>query len=350
MKTVTAQRGVIAPYETLPGLIAPHQNVGLSSSLAEPAVAVNVREGDAVHKGEVIAVLATDDLEASLQSALQTAAEYRAKTTQTVYTGRLAIGQGSDQVRVARAALAQAKATLAQAQQLLGREEQVSGSYLPVSTVDQQRTLVATDAQAVRSAQASLTSALQNVAVNGGSDSGLQAANVAGARAAAESAAAQATLLERDIARATIRSPIDGYVINRNLNPGEYPSGRQIFTLQETSHVYAVLSASSNQVFRVHVGASASITRSGAGRGSFPGTVSAVLGEATPGSTNFSVEVDVPNDHGVLISGMPVTGRIALPRVGGIEIPQTAFLDAVRRSRSTSANKRRTEKMRSSMV
>ncbi len=327
VQTVTAREGVIAPTETLPGLIAPHQNVGLSSSLAEPAVAVNVREGDAVHQGEVIAVLATDDLEASLQSALQTAAEYRAKTAQTAYSGRLAIGQGGDQVRVARAALAQAQVTLAQAQQLLGRERQISGSYLPISTVDQQRTLVATDAQAVRSAQASLTSALQNVAVNGGPATGLQAANVAGAQAAAQSAAAQATLLERDIARGTIRSPIDGYVVNRNLNPGEYPSGRQIFTLQETAHVYAILRASSDQVFRIRVGAQATIRRTGGGAGSFPGTVSAVLGEATPGSTNFTVEADVPNDRGVLISGMPVAGRVALPHVRGIEVPQTAFLD-----------------------
>ncbi len=325
--TISAQKGVIAPYETLPGLIAPHQNVGLSSSLAEPAVTVNVREGDAVHTGEIIAVLASDDLEASLESALQTAAEYRAKTSQTAYSGRLAIGQGDDAVRVARATLAQAEATLAQAQQLLGREQQVAGSYLPVSTVDQQRTLVATDAEAVRSARASLTSAEQNVTVNGGPVAGLQAANVAGARAAAGSAAAQATLLERDIARATIRSPIDGYVTNRNLNPGEYPSGRQIFTLQETAHVYAVLSASSNQVFRIHEGAAASITRSGGGRGSFAGTVSAVLGEATPGSTNFTVEVDVPNERRALVSGMPVTGRVALPHVAGVEIPQTAFLD-----------------------
>ncbi len=327
VQTVTAKRGTIAPYETLPGLIAPHQNVGLSSSLAEPAVAVNVREGDAVHQGEVIAVLATDDLEASLQSALQTAQEYRAKTAQTAYSGRLAIGQGGNQVRVARATLSQAQVTLVQAQQLLGREEQVSGTYLPVSTVEQQRTLVATDAQSVRSAQASLASAVQNAVVNGGPSSGLQAANVAGARAAAESAAAQATLLERDIARATIRSPIDGYVINRNLNPGEYPSGRQIFTLQETAHVYAILRASSDQVFRIHVGASASIARTGGGHGSFAGTVSAVLGEATPGSTNFTVEADVPNDRGVLISGMPVVGSIAVPPVRGIEIPQTAFLD-----------------------
>lgn len=258
---------------------------------------------------------------------MQTAAEYRAKTSQTAYSGRLAIGQGGDAVRVARATLAQAEATLAQAQQLLGREQQVAGSYLPVSTVDQQRTLVATDAEAVRSARASLTSAEQNVTVNGGPVAGLQAANVAGARAAAGSAAAQATLLERDIARATIRSPIDGFVINRNLNPGEYPSGRQIFTLQETAHVYAVLSSSSNQVFRVHEGAAASITRSGGGRGSFAGTVSAVLGEATPGSTNFTVEVDVPNQRRALVSGMPVTGRVALPHVAGIEIPQTAFLD-----------------------
>ncbi len=50
------------------------------------------------------------------------------------------------------------------------------------------------------------------------------------------------------IAKATITSPIDGVVVNRNINPGEYPGNREIFTLQQVDPIYAVLHASSEQV------------------------------------------------------------------------------------------------------
>ena len=52
--TVAAQ-GVIVPGEQLAGVIAPYQNVAISSTLTEPADAGNVAEGDVVHRGEVLA-------------------------------------------------------------------------------------------------------------------------------------------------------------------------------------------------------------------------------------------------------------------------------------------------------
>jgi multidrug efflux pump subunit AcrA (membrane-fusion protein) len=44
---------------TIPGAIAPHQTVALSNSITEPALSVNVQEGDRVRRGQLIAQLPT---------------------------------------------------------------------------------------------------------------------------------------------------------------------------------------------------------------------------------------------------------------------------------------------------
>ncbi|MDQ2907737.1 MAG: efflux RND transporter periplasmic adaptor subunit [Candidatus Eremiobacteraeota bacterium] len=340
--TVAARATTIYPTLELPGIIAPLQNVGLSSALSEPTTDVFVHEGDRVTRGEVLAQLATDDLEASLASALRTAASDEAKTAETGYTATLAFAQGGDAVHAAQAALLQAKYTAQGAQRELERDSAlVRIGYGTQQTADEQRVTVATDEQAVRADEASVRSALANERVNGSLAGGLQASDIAAARTAAQAQFSAADQIRREIARATIRSPIDGYVVNRNLNPGEFPSGRQIFTVQEIDHVYAILDASSAEAFAIRDGAHATVTRSAtpgvpvtpsdAGI-PLPGTVVAVLGQATPGSTNFAVKVDVPNRTGILRSGMPVNARIALPGARGIAIPSTAFLDDTRTS------------------
>lgn len=341
--TAVAREGTVRPVLVIAGVIAPLQNVGISSSLSEPADSVSVNEGNLVRKGQTLAVLDTADLRANLQadeqnveSASRTAAANDAKVNQAGYQARLNIGQGGDQVTSARAALAQARQTLAQAQVDFGRDEQLVGQgYISRQAVDQQQTIVRNDAQAVAQAQASLQSAITNEQVNGNANAGLQAANVASVRADAAASHAQigqalatADQVRTQIAKATIVSPIDGVVVNRNLNPGEYPGGRTIFTIQQIDHVYATLNASSAEVFKVPRGAPSTVTVSGSTAGAvYRGNVIAVLGQVTPGSTNFTVKIELANPDAHLVSGLPVTGTIALPSARGVAIPAAAFLD-----------------------
>ena len=132
--------------------------------------------------------------------------------------------------------------------------------------------------------------------------------------------------LRREIARAIIVSPLDGIVDAVNANPGEYPSGRQLFTIEQTSNVYALLPTSTAQVVQIRPGAAAAVVAAGSTQKD-RGTVVAVLDELQPGTTNFTVKVLVPNPTGQLHAGMPVTGAVDLPPVRGIEIPVTAFVD-----------------------
>ncbi len=327
---------------TISGVIAPLENVAITSQLSEPTDSVAVNEGDRVHAGEVIAVLDTADLRAQLAQDVatvvtdeRTAESDDAKVAQARYTQRLNIDQGGDQVQTARAALAQANQTLKNDQLNLQRDQQLlTSGYVAQQTVDQQQTTVINDQAAVRTAEANVRSAVTNQQVNGTDAEGLQAANVASAAAdarAAHAVVAQARAavqqVQTSIAKATITSPIDGVVVNRNVNPGEYPGSRTIFTLQQLDRVYAELNASSSDTFAIPVGAPVSLSVAGAGGQAYAGRVVAVLGQVTPGSTNFTVKVLVSNPDEKLQSGIPVTGVTSLPAVTGVGIPTTAFLD-----------------------
>lgn len=332
--TVAAQTMTVQPTDVIAGIIAPLQNVAITNALSEPALRVNVSEGDHVHAGEVLAVLDTSDLVATYQSELQNAASNDAKTAETRYQAQLTFAQSPEQVTQARQTLAQAQHTLANDQANLVRDKQLlPGGFVAQQTVDQQQTQVNNDLAAVRSGTAALNSALANQRVNGNSQQGLQAATIASQAAAAASARAQAQQTQAMIARATIVSPVDGVVVNRNLNPGEYPNGRTLFTIQELSHVYAELNASSADVFRIRAGAPVLLTAGDDQTGrQYHGQVVGVLGQVQPGSTNFTVKVLVANPGDRLQAGVPVTATISLPRATGVGVPTTAFLDDTRSS------------------
>jgi RND family efflux transporter MFP subunit len=340
--TAAAKQTTIHSTATIAGVIAPFQNVAITSSLSETADNVNVLEGDHVRAGQVIAVLDTADLraelaqaQASVQSNIRTAQSDDAKVAQARFTGTLDIGQSGESVQSSRAAVASAQVTLKNDTANLERDRGLLGSgYVAQQTFDQQQTLVNTDAAALRTAQANLRSAIINQQVNGTATSGLQAANVAAAiadanaaRAAIAQAQAQVQQYMVSIQKATITSPVNGIVVNRNLNPGEYPGSRTIFTIQELDKVYAMLNASSADTFAIPVGAHVALTVSGDSSRQYTGNVVAVLGQVTPGSTNFTVEVIVQNPDGKLQSGLPVTADATLPAVSGVGIPTAAFLD-----------------------
>jgi multidrug efflux pump subunit AcrA (membrane-fusion protein) len=330
---VSAAYGSVSPTTKLSGTIAPMQNVGITSNLSEPADAVNVQEGDLVHRGEVLAQLDTADLRAQLQADLATAQSSRAKATQTYDQAGLTITQSSNIVNAARAAVRQAQVTLSNDQLTLSRDAVLlKQGYIAQSQYDQQLTVVKNDQQAVQSAQVTLQNDVSQVQTNGTTSSGLQGANVAAAQADVQTALAQADQVRVQISKAAIVSPIDGVVVNRNLNPGEFPGSRTVFTLQETDNVYAVLNAAGSQVVGVRNGSVVDVTSDILPGKHARGTVVGVLNAVQPGSTNFVLKVILGNGRGYLRPGMVVSGTAALPGASGIRIPVTAFLDTTNSS------------------
>jgi|SRR5579872_853933 len=325
---VTVVTRTVHPARSLSGVVAPLQNVIITSDLTEPAAAVAVNEGDRVSRGQTLARLSTADLDANLAAAERNAAVARAHLDQTRYQATYALQSGSDQVRSAQAVVQQAQANLQLAEANLSRDEQLlSQGYVAVQTVDQQRNQVQVSEQQLAAARAALAEAEQNAQANGTPDRGLQQANIAQAAASYDAARAQAASIAAQIAKADIVSPIDGVVVNRNINPGEYPGTRQIFTLQQIASVYASLNAYGDQVSGIQQGASVAVTTPAVARRTFRGTVVAVLSPTTPASSGFTVKVEVPNHDDALRPGMPVSGNVRQPAITGLAVPVTAFLD-----------------------
>jgi multidrug resistance efflux pump len=326
--TVVAASGVIRPSLQIAGVVTPYRQVGIAADLSEPITDVDVQEGDHVRSGQVLAHLLTDDLEAQLASAQRVVAEDVARYAQTAYQTNAVNAQDESAIRSAEATLHQTRVNLAGASTDLKRYEDLEAQgLLAPQTVDQQRTTVASDAASVNSAQAALNQAIANAQANGrGTNAGEQQQELQAARETADAAQASVVQLRREIARAVIVSPLDGVVDAVNANPGEYPLGRQLFTIEQTSSVYALLPTSTAEVVQIRSGAGASVVTAGSTQKD-RGTVVAVLDELQPGTTNFTVKVLVPNADGHLRAGMPVTGAVDLPPVRGIEIPVTAFVD-----------------------
>jgi multidrug efflux pump subunit AcrA (membrane-fusion protein) len=325
---VEAALGSVAPRRQLGGTVAPLQNVGISSSLSEPASAVLVREGQRVRAGDVLATFDVSDLEAELDADLRNADEADANATKQRFASIQTIVQGVGTSGQAQASLTQARTKLSLDQLTLQRDEQLlAQEFIARQTVDEARQTVEADAQQIASAQAALDSARGTVETNGSTSAGLQGASIVAARAAAAAARAQAEQVEAQISRATLRSPIDGVVVSRNLNVAEYPGTRTLFTIQQRGDAYAILNASSDEVQGLRPGDRATVTVTGSGLGSVRGRIEAVLAQAQPGATNFTIKVRLPNASGALLAGMAVTASIDAAPIDGVRIPRSAFTD-----------------------
>ena len=106
----------------------------------------------------------------------------------------------------------------------------------------------------------------------------------------------------------SISAPIDGVLLHRNANPGEQTSGRQLFTIMDTSSVWADLSVFPTDRARVKQGAIVSITSVGSDK-PITGKISRidVLAQANQ-SVNARVELD--NQAGKLLPGSFITAQI----------------------------------------
>ena len=325
---VVSDSGRITPERTLSGFIAPLQNVTLSTTLTEPAAQVNVVEGDHVRSGQVLAVFDVSDLEANLRALQRSAAEADANTVRQQFQSSQTIGQSIGSAGQAQASLNAALAKLHQDERDLGRDEALQqNGYIARQTTDQQQTAVTNDRASVTSAQAALQAARITVDTNGTSKNGLQGASIAAERAAADAARAQADEIRAQISRATIASPVDGMVINRNLNPGEYPNGRTLFTIAQTGAVYGVLNASPAQIAGIHQGQTAAVVLNSQSNTARTAHIVAVLGQTVPGSTNFTVKALIDQADDNLLSGLPLSAHVKLDPVSGTRIPRSAFID-----------------------
>ncbi len=221
---------------------------------------------------------------------------------------KLAVGATPEQLWAAEADVAVAQANL---NSLL---EMQNGSQSLKVQMDAAYAQYQTAEAAVTAAQARL-----DAAKNGATPSQL-----AVAQAQVSQAEAAQGVLEAQLAKATIKAPVAGVVLNKLVNPGEQvaPGGR-VLQLANLDEVHLVVYVPETQYGQVKLGDEVQVTVDSFPGRTFTGKVVQVADQAefTPrnvqssrerANTVFAIKVALPNPDHALKPGMPADARLQL--------------------------------------
>lgn len=281
--TETVGRGNLTLTVTANGKLQATRTVNIGSELSGTVRTVYVDVNDRVREGQVLVELDT------------------AKLTAQVARSRASLA-------AARARLAQAEATVAEAQANLKRLEEVarlSGGKVPSATeLDAGRAVLAR-------ARAEENSARANV----------------------DDSKAALSTDETNLSKASIKSPIDGVVLSRSVEPGNaVAASLQAVTLfslaEDLTRLVVEVSVDEADVGSVEIGQKAGFTVSAWPQRQYPATVSRVAygSTLTENVVTYATRLEVDNGDLSLRPGMTVSATIvAAERRNALLVPNAAL-------------------------
>lgn len=281
--TEAATKGNITLTVTANGTLQPTRSVNIGSELSGTVLRVLVDVNDRVKKGQVLVELDT------------------AKLTDQVTRSRAALAAAQAQLLQATATVKESKANLARLEEVA----RLSGGKVPSATE-------------LDSARAALERAM-------GSE--------ASARANVDSARASLSTDETNLSKASIRSPIDGVVLTRTVDPGNAVAASlqavTLFTIAEDlTQLQLRVNVDEADVGRVQVGQQASFTVSAFATRRFPANITRVSygSTITDNVVTYVTQMNVANTDLSLRPGMTATSTItAVERKDVLLVPNTAL-------------------------
>jgi HlyD family secretion protein len=281
--TEPARRGELSVTVTATGTLEPTNQVDIGSELSGTIRSVLVDWNDAVTAGQVLARLDTTRLEAQ------------------VLQSRAALDAARARVVQAQASQVEAEAQLAR----LVRVREISGGKVP-------------SRQELDAGEAAVSRAR---------------AEVASARAAVAQAQATLETQQTDLGKAELRSPIDGVVLVRAVEPGQTVAASLqapvLFTLAEDlTRMELVVSVDEADVGQVAAGQDATFTVDAWPDRVFPAKVEQVRfgAQALEGVVTYATVLAVDNRDGLLRPGMTATAEILVRQVAdALLVPNAAL-------------------------
>jgi len=271
-RTETVQRGDIRVAISATGTLSAISTVTVGSQVSGQITEVLVDFNDSVRKGQVLATIDASTFQAQIE-------------------------QGSAQVASAQASLRQAQAGLRNAQldytrkADLGRQQLVSKSDVDL-------------------ARASLEQAQAQV-------------NSAQAQIRQQTASTQTTRV--NLQRTVIRSPVDGVVLTRTIEPGQTVAASlqapELFTIAEDlSKMKIELAVDESDIGQVKVGQVVSFGADAFPDRQFKGVVDQVRLSATTANNvvTYPVVVTVDNSDGTLLPGLTVNAEIEVSKLSNV--------------------------------
>jgi RND family efflux transporter MFP subunit len=211
----------------------------------------------------------------------------------------MAVAQGGVDVAKAQVNAANAGEDSARAQLAAAKQQ-----------ADLARSKGQSDVRAARAKYSQSRSALVNARANSAQKPAYQA-NLAALQADVESAAAAVMTSQVQLDETTLRSPIDGFVTARLMDPGSLASPSQpILTLQSIRQVWANIPVPEEEIGRVTLGQTATVTIDSLPNTPFAGKVVQINPSADPASRDFTVRIALDNGRELIRPGM--YARVAL--------------------------------------
>jgi len=126
-----------------------------------------------------------------------------------------------------------------------------------------------------------------------------------------EQAIASEKLSRKHLSDTELRSPINGFISKRSIEPGETASpGRTVFEIVSLDTVEVNVGVPETDVNIVHVGQKAAFTVPALPGDSYKGVVRLVNVSADPGTRTFMTRISIPNPKHTLRIGMVAEARI----------------------------------------
>ncbi len=300
---VQVHRGRIDSHIAARGRVegATSQEIKLASRVVGRLKEVTVNDGDPLRKGQVVAVLENDDLKAQVEQAHANVLRAQAALE------KLRNGARPEERAAAHAAMNEAQAAADNARQNYERSQNLfkEGGVISQSVLDQSE-------RDWKMAEARLESARQNHKLIMAPP---RSEDVDSAQAELELARAQLAQAQDNYDNTFVRSPVDGVVIKRYMNPGESISYESLYqpivSVSDTTHLMVRAEIDETDVGKIRLGQRASI-RCDAFRGqTFYGRVVRISGGLGPkkiqtDNPTEKIDTDVLESFVEVDSGSPL--------------------------------------------
>lgn len=312
--TAPATRGRLLDDVSSSGTINAVVTVAVGSQLSGQIASLRADFNDIVRKGQILAVLDQQSYRARLaeaQAALEMAQAFIKVKNAELQRSQEDLRKAQANRAVLEARRDSARALLASAREDLARKEKLGTSgNVAASALSEARAAFHAAAAGLREAEANLDAHEIDLAA-ARADVAREAAELENARANVPEKQAKLTLAEVELERTTIRSPIDGIVIKRDVNEGQTVAASleapTLFTIaQDLSDMEVHARIDETDIGRIRVGQRATFRVDAYPGRRFTGEVTQIrkAAEAIQNVVTYTVVIRTRNEDLLLLPGM----------------------------------------------
>jgi len=148
---------------------------------------------------------------------------------------------------------------------------------------------------------------------------------LASAEAQLSSALAQQAAVQENIARATVRSPIDGIISSKSVSAGDVVQlGAELYRVIDPTSMRLEATVPSDQIGALDVGDPVEFSVRGYPGRTFRGRLERISPTADPATRQVRIYVSIPNPGGTLVAGLYAEGRVTTASRRALMVPAAA--------------------------